>query len=113
MRSTEVKIIRHVKVKGKSTPDNPVLKDYWQQRQAKYGKNYFDGGTKYHRIASRQKWLCPNCGESLFNGEELHLHHVIPIKQGGNDGENNLKFYHHACHRNLHGKTLLTQLIKA
>jgi RNA-directed DNA polymerase len=102
-RATEVNIVRHTKVKGKASPDDPTLREYWEKRQVEYGKNYFSKGTKYYRIAQRQKWKCPICGEPLFNGEELHTHHLIPVKDGGNDGEDNLLHLHHACHRHIHG----------
>lgn len=102
-RATQTNIVRHVKVKGKASPDDPTLTDYWVQRQVKYGKEYFSKGTKHHKIATRQQWKCPVCGEPLCNGEELHTHHKIPVKDGGNDGENNLLILHHACHRHIHG----------
>ncbi|MBW4638617.1 MAG: HNH endonuclease [Gloeocapsa sp. UFS-A4-WI-NPMV-4B04] len=34
------------------------------------------------------------CGESLYNGEELHLHHVKPKSEGGKDTYNNLRLLH-------------------
>ncbi|GET44527.1 RNA-directed DNA polymerase (Reverse transcriptase) [Microseira wollei NIES-4236] len=110
-RTTEANITRHVKVKGKASPDDPTLKDYWVQRQVKYGKEYFNKGTKHYRIAQRQQWICPICGEPLFNGEELHTHHKIPVKDGGNDAENNLLILHYACHRHIHGVN--NELLKA
>lgn len=110
VRATEANIIRHIKVKGQASPDDPTLKQYWHKRYVSYGKSYFSVGTKHYRIAHRQAWKCPVCGEPLFNGEELHKHHKVPIKEGGNDGEQNLVFLHHACHRQVHGmKTELTE----
>ncbi|MGI2909447.1 group II intron reverse transcriptase [Tolypothrix sp. VBCCA 56010] len=102
-RATEANIIRHIKVKGKASPDDPMLRDYWVKRQINYGKNYFSKNTKYYRIAARQKWIYPVCGEPLFNGEELHTHHIVPVKKGGNDGEENLIHLHKACHKHVHG----------
>ncbi len=34
-------IIRHVKVKGLARDDDPSLKEYWQKRQTKQGKQYW------------------------------------------------------------------------
>ena len=33
-------------------------------------------------VAKNQDHQCPKCGESLYNGEELHLHHVKPTHRG-------------------------------
>jgi RNA-directed DNA polymerase len=33
-------IVRHIKVKGKSSPDDPLLREYWENRQTKEGKSY-------------------------------------------------------------------------
>ena len=49
-----------------------------------------------------QKWQCPVCREPLFNGEPLHTHHVVQVKDGGNDKEENLVHLHQACHQQLH-----------
>ncbi|MCP6761203.1 MAG: HNH endonuclease [Fischerella sp. CENA71] len=39
----------------------------------------------YLKVADKQGHFCPVCGESIYNGEPLHLHHKIPVHQGGND----------------------------
>jgi RNA-directed DNA polymerase len=101
-RMGNVPIQRHVQVKGTASPDDPQLIDYWQKRKTRYGKSYWDKSSKLYRVARTQNWHCPNCGEHLFNGEELHLHHVIPIQQGGTDQENNLLWLHKPCHLQTH-----------
>jgi len=55
-----------------------------------------------YNVADNQKWKCPVCGEHLFNGEELHTHHIIRVKDGGTDGEDNLIHMHKACHYHTH-----------
>jgi RNA-directed DNA polymerase len=97
-----VPIQRHVQVKGTASPDEAQLIDYWQKRKTRYGKSYWDKSSKLYRVARTQNWHCPNCGEHLFNGEELHLHDVIPIEQGGTDQENNLLWLHKPCHLQAH-----------
>ena len=102
MKLSDIPIQRHVKVKGKASPDDSSLRDYWRNRQTRYGKTYWAKGSKYYIVAENQKWRCPVCGDSLFNGETLHTHHLVSIKNGGNDQANNLTHLHRACHQQVH-----------
>lgn len=101
-RLAEIPITRYVKIKGKSSPDDPTLTEYWKNRQTTSGKTYWTKGSKMYKVASNQDWKCPVCGEHLFNGEKLHTHHIIRVKDGGTDGENNLIHLHQACHYDVH-----------
>lgn len=100
-------IIRHIKVKGQASPDDPSLKEYWQKRQEKEGKKYWAKGSKYEQIAKEQNWKCPICNDSLFNGEEIETHHIVPVKEGGSDDKENLIHLHKACHKQVHSKPKL------
>jgi RNA-directed DNA polymerase len=98
-------IVRHIKVKGKSSPDDPSLREYWANRSAKYGKQYWAKGSKYEQIAKTQNWKCPVCSDSLFNGEEIETHHIVPVAEGGLDDKENLMHIHSSCHKQVHSKT--------
>lgn len=93
------KIERHVMVKGTNSPDDPRLTEYWAKRNSEKRK---DLPPSLQKIAQNQKCVCPICGESLFNEEELHTHHVIPKSQGGKDTYNNLQLVHLYCHQQVH-----------
>lgn len=95
-------IERHVLVKGTASPDDPRLKDYWVKRQAKSVK---DLTLSKQKLAKRQQGRCPECGESLFNDEELHVHHLLPLSQGGKNNYSNLALVHLLCHQHIHAKT--------
>lgn len=96
---SDFKIERHTPVKGNYSPLDPDLRRYWEARQlVKKGKLTKDKA----RLAERQNWKCPVCGESLTNGEELHKHHKIPKVQGGKDTEDNLVVLHLVCHQKIH-----------
>ena len=97
-----IPIERHVKVKGTASPDDPNLTDYWQKRSQKHGKTTWDKGSKYYQIAQYQEWKCPICGESLFNGEAIETHHIVPMVKGGTDGIDNLQHLHKICHKSVH-----------
>ena len=95
-------ILRHVKVKGTSSPDDPSLREYWEHRRTKLGNKTWAKGSKYERVANKQNHKCPVCGESLYNGEELETHHIVPVKEGGSDDAENLIHLHRACHKQVH-----------
>lgn len=95
-------IERHIKVKADASPDDPTLKEYWENRHQKYGKTRFPKGSKLFKVAENQNWKCPICGEPLFNGEEIETHHIIPVAQGGLDDMENLQHLHKACHLQVH-----------
>ena len=93
-------IERHILVKGKSSPDDPHLQDYWQQRNKAKAKTELIPSRQ--KVAKRQGYVCPICGEALLNGEELQLHHKQPRTQGGGDNYGNLELLHLYCHQQIH-----------
>ena len=97
------KISRHTLVKGNHSPDDPNLIEYWEKRNAKKDKseaNKFNSKKEY--IAFKQGYKCAKCGQSLFNDEPLHLHHITPKNKGGKDEVNNLIWLHIYCHHKTH-----------
>ena len=103
-KASTVPIVRHIKVAGNNSKDDPTLKKYWQQRAMNLGNQRFVPNSKYEKIAQRQKHKCPICGEHIHNGESLHLHHIIPINKGGTEELKNLTWMHEACHKIAHTK---------
>ena len=99
-------IIRHIKVTGNNSPDNPGLKEYWETRNKKQGKQYWAKGSKYEQVAKNQSFKCPICGEYLFNGEEIETHHIVPVAKGGLNNEENLMHLHEMCHKKVHNTKL-------
>ena len=98
-------MIRQAQVKGLARDDDPLLKEYWQKRQIKEGKQYKAQGSKYELVAKYQNWKCQICGDSRFNSEEIETHHIVPVKEGGTDDTENLMHLHRACHKQIHSKT--------
>ena len=102
------KINRHSLVRQRSSPDDPVLTEYWQKRRNNFQKSEAKKlSGKYNEAAYRQNYKCPICSQSLFNDETLHLHHIIPKNEGGKDNVKNLMWLHLYCHHKVHyqGKT--------
>ena len=97
------KISRHTLVKGSHSPDDPSLIEYWEKRNAKKDKSEaIKLNRKHEQIASKQGYKCSKCGQTLFNGEPLHLHHITPKNKGGKDEMNNLTWLHMFCHHKTH-----------
>ncbi|NEO92896.1 MAG: hypothetical protein F6K56_22755 [Moorea sp. SIO3G5] len=95
-------IIRYEKVKGSNSPFDPTLKDYWNKRLTKWGKTKFAKGSKYEQIYTRQKGICPICGLPVRMEDMFEVHHIIPVKKGGNNSVKNLMILHKHCHKAKH-----------
>ena len=95
------KVKRHVLVPGLSSPDdpNPEVQQWFRVKRKRQSQNYKSSEQK---LAKKQNYVCPKCKESLFNGEQLHIHHIIPKSIGGKDTYNNLQLVHLFCHQQIH-----------
>lgn len=92
-------IRRHVLVRGRASPDDPTLREYWQNRQAKPPGGHPQSSQKLWR---RQGGGCLVCSMPLGNGEQIEKHHAKPKRLGGDDGLNNLYLIHNVCHKQVH-----------
>ena len=104
---------RHILVKGRNSPDDPSLRDYWAQRR-KANITHLPKGQK-QVLAQRQEGLCPVCGACLLEEsavpwesavEFLEVHHKRSRSQGGDDRWNNLQLVHLYCHQQLHAEKI-------
>ena len=95
-------IERHILVKGRASPDDPQLKEYWMKRQEGQAK---DLTISKQKLSKRQKGRCLQCFESLFNGEDIQVHRRLSPSQGGKDAYSNLVLVHHLCHQQIHAQT--------
>jgi RNA-directed DNA polymerase len=90
------KIERHIKVRGTASPDDPTLKEYWEERTKAKAKEL---KPSYQKIARNQDDVCPICGESLYNDEELQKDHIKPRHKGGQEHYDNYQLLHDDCHK--------------
>jgi len=103
------KIERHTLVRGTASPDDPALREYWAARYVARAK---DLAPSYQKLARDQGYVCRECGDSLFNAEELHKHHKEPRALGGKDSYANLELTHLYCHQQIHaGKAEISEII--
>ena len=92
-------LVKHTLVRGTASPDDPQLRDYWAARRAAHAVLLTPSRRK---LAKEQGYVCPVCGDSLFNDEELHDHHIEPRAQGGSDERANRDLVHLYCHQQIH-----------
>jgi RNA-directed DNA polymerase len=95
------RIQRHIPIQGSASPDNPDFKDYFEQRNRR-SRQVENHPKAAQRVILKQQAKCPNCGQSLFNGEDIHIHHKTPRCQGGTNHSSNLVAVHSICHSQLH-----------
>jgi len=58
------KIVRHQMVKGRSSPDDPSLAEYWANRRRRAAPPPLDNLSL--RLLQKQRGLCPVCGHLLL-----------------------------------------------
>jgi RNA-directed DNA polymerase len=95
------RIQRHTLIQGNASPDNPDLTAYFERR-TKQPRQIGEYPKAVQRVIQHQQAQCPNCGQSLFNGEDIHVHHNLPRQQGGTNHTSNLVAVHLVCHAQLH-----------
>jgi len=88
----------HILIKGRASPDDPELREYWHRRQAAKAADLRASGQ---RLASNQEYRCVVCQESLFNGEALRTHDLRPTADRRRRDEKALRLVHLLCQQQL------------
>jgi RNA-directed DNA polymerase len=99
----DVRIKRHIKVKGKANPYDPAWEPYFERRLDATMAGSFEGRRHLLFLWRRQKGVCPNCGQKITPETGWHSHHVVWKVHGGSDGTGNRVLLHPNCHRQVHG----------
>jgi RNA-directed DNA polymerase len=74
---------------------------YFHRRNANVSKNVLLSGRTKSALAKLQKGYCPVCETSLFNGEDLEIHHISPRREGEDHSLKNLMLLHKLCHKQV------------
>jgi RNA-directed DNA polymerase len=86
-------------VKGTSSKDDPALREYWLKREF---RGLSDLTSNKRMLMAKQRCLCPQCGQSLLNGEQVY--EVHPIEDKNNPQPElieNRQLVHFYCHQQL------------
>ena len=86
-------IVRHVKVKGESSPYDGNLV-YWSSRM---GKNP-EMPNRVATLLKKQKGKCTHCDLFFREDDVIEVDHIIPKLKGGKDEYKNLQLLHRHCH---------------
>jgi RNA-directed DNA polymerase len=86
-------IVRHVKVKGESSPYDGNLV-YWSTRMG----NSPEMPNRVSKLLKRQKGKCAHCGLFFREDDVMEIDHKIPKSQGGKDSYDNWQLLHRHCH---------------
>ena len=89
----ETPIIRHVKVKGDSSPYNGDLV-YWSTRIGTHP----EATKREATLLKRQKGKCTYCGFYFREEDVLEIDHITPKAMGGKNEYKNLQILHRHCH---------------
>ncbi|NEO97755.1 MAG: group II intron reverse transcriptase/maturase [Symploca sp. SIO2E9] len=86
-------IVRHVKVKGESSPyDGNLI--YWSSRM---GKNP-EMPPRVAKLLNAQKGKCTYCEMYFRESDVMEVDHIIPKSKGGRNEYKNLQLLHRHCH---------------
>ncbi|MBW4480140.1 MAG: group II intron reverse transcriptase/maturase [Tolypothrix brevis GSE-NOS-MK-07-07A] len=86
-------IVRHVKVKGESSPYDGNLV-YWSTRMG----NNPETPKRVATLLKKQKGKCTHCGLFFLEDNVMEVDHIIPKSKGGKDEYKNLQLLHRHCH---------------
>lgn len=95
-----VSIKRHLLCKDLNAYD-PEAIEYFFKRNVNLSKEALFSGNTKNALAKLQKGYCPVCDASLFNDEELEIHHIKPRREGVDHSLKNLKLLHKLCHKQI------------
>ncbi len=93
LNHADTPIVRHVKVKGESSPYDGNLV-YWSTRM---GKNP-EMPSKVSKLLKMQEGKCTHCGLFFRENDVMEVDHRIPKSQGGRDSYDNWQLLHRHCH---------------
>lgn len=95
----DVRIVRHVKVRGKNSPYDGNY-SYWGERLSKVSGI----SLRVQKLLKQQKAKCNKCGLHFKSDDKWEVDHVLPKIDGGKDTYNNLQLLHLHCHHSKTGK---------
>lgn len=92
-RHPETKIVRHIKVKGDTSPYDGKT-NYWASRMGKHPEIK----ASVARLLKKQKGKCNHCRLTFKSEDKIELDHIVPRQAGGNKLKDNLQLLHKHCH---------------
>jgi RNA-directed DNA polymerase len=101
---SDTKIVRHIKVRGRSSPLDPDARPYWDERRRRRLEAR-SLSRRRQNLLRTQGYACAACGVPFDPDEDIGLmdeHHAKPRHQGGGNETGNLRLLHRWCHHRHH-----------
>lgn len=88
---------KQLKISNLRNNVNPYLDDYYyiDRTVIRDAENFREA------IYKKYKFRCYVCNQALYGSEEIHLHHLIPRKDGGEYSLKNIVPVHATCHESI------------
>jgi RNA-directed DNA polymerase len=93
LNHADTPIVRHVKVKGESSPYDGNLVN-WSTRMG----NNPEMPSRVSKLLKKQKGKCTHCGLFFRENDVIEVDHRIPKLKGGKDSYDNWQLLHRHCH---------------
>lgn len=91
---------KHPMTRSDACPDDRSMRQYFSDLEiSRFNSKpigIYDGFRT--ALALEQRGVCPVCESDLFNGEPLHVHHIIERAKRGLNTKKNLILLYGACH---------------
>jgi RNA-directed DNA polymerase len=101
---SDTKIVRHVKVRGRTSPLDPDARPYWdERRRTRLATRSLS--KRRQDLLRTQGYACAECGVPFDPDEDIDIideHHAKPRHKGGGNETRNLRLLHRWCHHRHH-----------
>lgn len=93
----DMTLAKQIKVKNLKNSVNPYSdEEYYISRL------FIRNADRFRKtIYKSHNFKCVECGQALYGDEDIHLHHVIPRKDGGQYTLENIVQVHAICHESI------------
>lgn len=100
--ASDVKIKRHIKIRGAANPFDLTWEVYFEKRIADKMRKALQGRKQLIYLWNEQKGICPICQQRITTETGWHNHHIVWRVHGGKDTSDNRILLHPDCHRKVH-----------
>lgn len=105
-KAMDVKIKRHIKIKGLANPYDPEWEIYFERRLNKQTAENLKSRGRMFSLWKKQNGICPVCQQKIDDVTKWHKHHITWKVHGGKNTLDNLVLLHPNCHRQVHSLKL-------
>lgn len=102
MIASQIKIVRHTKIKKEANLYDPTWEQYFEKLYRTRLLTSSKGTKKVINLWDRQNGLCCVCQTPITLDSRWHIHHIRRKTDGGSDKSTNLVLLHENCHNKVH-----------